>query len=76
MIQKNYNVFRIDLLLEAILEADPNFLNLLNDINHEYSYNLEVLFDGKEVDTTFNALQVATKNNKVKFIPYSQFSRP
>lgn len=76
MIQKNYNVFRIDLLLEAILEADPNFLNLLKDINHEYSHNLEVLFDGKEVDTTFNALQVATKNNKVKFIPDSQFSRP
>jgi hypothetical protein len=77
MISRKYNDFRIYSILEAIVEADNDFLLLLNDIRHQYAYDILVAIDSKkDIKTTFNGLQVSKSNNRVKFIPDSQFSRP
>ncbi len=74
-----------NLLLESIIESDPLFVELINNmiidkttdisISHILTFLSDILSNDKDIETKYNYINISDKNDEISFIPNSQYNK-
>jgi len=82
MINKKFNQFKYNLLLESVLEVSPDFLEIIKAIvssAYKGSKVAKILLDwitkGDDISTNFNLLATSKENDKILYLQDRQFQR-
>lgn len=82
MINKKFNQFKYNLLLESVLEVSPDFLEIIKSIVSSAGKGSKVaktLLDwitkGDDISTNFNLLATSKENDKILYLQDRQFQR-